>query len=295
MLTLEYKLRKGYPRFQRHCRSVEYKVTGWKLEPDGWHLTFTDGHGIGRLRLVGTRTIEAFPQEQVKRVRLVRRADGYYAQLCVQAECHIEHQPVGKQLGIDMGLASFATDSEGKSTPSPHYLRHAEARLKRLHRRVSRKQKGSKNRQKARKRWAGAYLHVSRQREDHARKLAGTLIASCDAIAYEALQIRNMVKNHHLAKSISDASWARFLWWVEHYARLHGIVVIAVPPQWTTQDCSGILPDGTPCPERVRKSLSVRTHRCPRCGLVLDRDYNAARNIWQAAETQMHRIIRTAG
>src|SRR5215831_16602364 len=118
---------------------------------------------------------------------------------------------------------------------------------------------------------------------------------SCDAIAYEALQIRNMVKTHHLAKSISDASWARFLWWVAHYARLHGIMAIAVLPQWTTQDCSGRLPDGTPCPVRVRKSLSVRTHRCPRCGLVLDRDHNAARNIWQAAETQMYRITRTAG
>jgi putative transposase len=136
------------------------------------------------------------------------------------------------------------------------------------------------------------YLHVSRQREDHARKLAGTLIASCDAIAYEALQMRNMVKNHHLAKFISDASWARFLWWVEHYARLHGIMAIAVPPHWTTQDCSGVLPDGSPCSERVRKSLSVRTHVYPSCGLVLDRDHNAALNVCQAAETYLH---RTAG
>jgi putative transposase len=95
-------------------------------------------------------------------------------------------------------------------------------------------------------------------------------------IAYEALQIRNMVKNRHLAKAISDASWARFVWWIEHYAKAAGIVAAAVPPQWTSQQCSQ-------CQRVVRKSLSVRTHRCPSCGLVLDRDHNAAANILRAA------------
>ncbi len=203
--------KKGYPKFQHHCRSVEYKVMGWKLDSDGRHITFTDGHGIGRLRMVGTRNVETFPIEQIKRVRVVRRADGYYVQFCVQADRHVVHQPTCKQLGVDVGLVSFTTDSEGMSTPNPRFLRQSETKLKQLHRRVSRKEKGSKNREKARKRLARAYLKVSRQREDHARKLAGTFIASCDMIAYEALQIRNMVKNRHLAKSIHDASWARFL------------------------------------------------------------------------------------
>ncbi|HEY1386990.1 MAG TPA: transposase [Ktedonobacterales bacterium] len=273
--------KKGYPRFQRHCRSVEYKVTGWKLEPDGGrlYLAFTDGYGIGRLRLIGTRStrsIETFPVEQIKRVRVVLRADGYYVQFCVHAERHIPHPPTGKQLGIDVGLAAFVTDSEGMSTPNPRYLRQAERKLKRLHRRVSRRKKGSQNRRKARKRLAKAYLHVSRQREDHARKLAGALISSCDWIAYEDLQIRNMVKNRHLARSISDASWARFLWWVAHDAQAADVVAMAVPPRWTSQDCSR-------CGRRVQKSLSVRTHRCPHCGLRLDRDHNAARNILQAS------------
>src|SRR5262249_36533541 len=189
--------KKGYPRFQRHCRSVEYKGTGWKLDPDGGHLTFTDGQGIGRLRLVGTRTIETFPQEQLKWVRVVRRADGYYVQFCVQTERNVEHPPTGKQIGIDVGLASFTTESDGVSTPNLRFLQQAETRLKRLHRRLSRKQKGSQNRDKARKRLARADLQVNRQREDHARKLAGnwqetgrklagTLIRSCDWIAYEA-------------------------------------------------------------------------------------------------------------
>jgi putative transposase len=276
--------RKGYPRFQRHCRSVEYKVTGWALEPDGRHIRFSDGQGIGRLRLLGTHAIGTFPQEQIKRVRLVRRADGYYVQFCVQAERRITHAPMGKHLGIDVGLAAFVTDSDGHTAPNPRYLRVAERKLRRLHRRVSRKAKGSTNRQKARKLLARAYLHISRQREDHARKLAGTLISSCDWIAYEDLQIRHLVRNRHLAKSISDASWARFRWWVEHYARLHGIRAVAVPPRWTSQDCSG-------CGRRVRKSLSVRTHHCPHCGLMLDRDHNAARNILQAS----YAINRTAG
>jgi IS605 OrfB family transposase len=251
-------------------------VTGWKLASDGHHITFTDGHGFGRLRLVGTRQIETFPLEQIKRMRVVRRADVYYVQFCVQADRHVVHQPTYKQLGVDVGLVSFTTDSEGMSTPNPRFLRQSETKLKRLHRRVSRKEKGSKNREKARKRLARAYLRVSRQREDHARKLAGTFIASCDLIAYEALQIRNMVKNRHLAKSIHDASWARFLWWVEYAAQAAGVVTVAAPPNWTSQQCSG-------CGELVRKSLSVRTHRCPHCGLVLDRDHNAAANILQAA------------
>jgi putative transposase len=259
-------------------------VTGWTLERDGRHITFTDGHGIGRLRLLGTRSIETFPVEGIKRVRVVRRADGYYVQFCVQAERRIPHPATGKQLGIDVGLTAFLTDSDGAAEPNPRYLRAAEPKLKRLHRRVSRKQKGSTNRHKARKRLARAYLHVSRQREDHARKLAGTLISSCDWIAYEDLQIRHLVKNRHLAKSISDASWSRFLWWVEQYAHTHAIVTVAVPPKWTSQDCSG-------CKRRVCKSLSVRTHRCPHCGLLLDRDHNAALNILQASYT----LNRTAG
>jgi len=276
--------RKGFPRFQRHCRSVEYKVTGWALEADGRHIRFTDGHGVGRLRLLGTRSIETYPVEQIKRVRVVRRADGYYVQFCVQAERCVPHVPKDRHLGIDVGLSMFLTASDGAAEPNPRFLRRAEPKLKRLHRRVSRMRKGSKNRNKARKRLAKAYLHVSRQREDHARKLAGTLISSCDWIAYEDLQIRNLVKNRHLAKSISDASWARFLWWVEHYARAHGIVAVAVPPKWTSQDCSG-------CQRRVLKSLSVRTHRCPHCGLLMDRDHNAARNILQAS----YALNRTAG
>lgn len=268
--------KKGYPRFQHDNRSLEYKQTGWKLEADGKHITFTDGCGIGRLRLIGTREIEMFPLKQIKRVRIIKRADGYYAQFAVQAERCIVHQPTGKHAGIDMGLKDFLTDSDGNTVANPHHLRKAEKRLKKLHRRLSHKQKKSANRKKARQHLAKAYLKVRRQREDFARKEANALITSHDLIAYEHLKIRNLVKNCKLAKSISDASWGRFLSWVNYYGAMHAIPVIAVEPAFTSQDCSA-------CGTRVKKSLSVRTHICSGCGLVLDRDHNAAINILEKA------------
>src|SRR5579883_81435 len=302
--------KKGYPRFKHDCRSIEYKVAGWKLEPDGRHITFTDGLGIGRLRLIGTRAIETFPVQQIKRVRLIRRADGYYCQFCVAATRQVEHVPTGKQTGIDVGLNAFYTDSNGNTVDNPRYYRQAEQKLKRLQREVSRKsnrhkdtkkatpsQRGnkyprqtpmpsaqppaaqrppSKNYQKARKALSKQHLHVQRQREDDARKVAYALVMSSDLIAFEDLQVSNLVKNPYLAKSISDAGWSLFLGWVQYYAGLAGIECIAVPPAYTSQNCSG-------CGQVVQKSLSVRTHCCPHCGLILDRDQNAARNILQEA------------
>jgi putative transposase len=276
--------KKGYPRFQKDNRSVEYKTSGWRLEPDGKRLTFTDGHGIGTVRLIGTRNSETFPIQQIKRVRLLKRADGYYGQFAVQAERQITHAPTGKQVGIDVGLKSFYTDSDGQTVENPRYLRKAETKLKRLHRRVSRKVKRSKNRKKAIKRLAKGYLRVSRQRKDFAVKAASALCKSSDLIAYEDLKITSLVKNHHLAKSISDASWGLFLGWLRYYGQMHSIPIIAVSPRYTTQDCSG-------CGFRVKKTLSMRTHLCPNCGLVLDRDWNAALNILLAGVA----AYRTAG
>ena len=269
--------KQGYPQFQHDNRSVEYKQTGWRIEADGKHITFTDGCHIGCLRLVGNKkqSVETFPVKQIKRVRIVKRADGYYCQFAVEAQRRVAHAPTKQARGIDVGLKSYYTDSDGKTVANPRYLRKAEKRLKRLHRQLSRKKKGSANRRRARKQLAKAYLKVSRQREDFARKTANALVSSSDFLAYEDLQIRNMVRNRHLSKSISDASWGTFLQWVKYYATVHTIPVIAVPPQFTTQDCSA-------CGTRVKKSLSVRTHMCPTCGIVVDRDENAALNILHA-------------
>jgi transposase len=212
----------------------------------------------------------------------VQRADGYYVQFAVQADRVIEHVPTGKQVGIDVGLTAYYTDSNGNTVDNPRHYRKAERKLKRLHRQLSRKQKKSKNRTKARKRLAKAYLKVQRQREDFARKTASTLVSSHDLIAYEDLQIRHMVRNHHLAKSIQDAGWGTFLCWVKAYGLMHAIPIIAVAQHFTSQECSV-------CGTLIKKSLSVRTHTCTGCGVVLDRDQNAARNILAKA------LARTVG
>ena len=154
-------------------------------------------------------------------------------------------------------------------------------KLKRLHRRVSRKVKRSKNRRRAIQRLAKGYLRVSRQRKDFAAKAASALVKSSDLIAYENLKIAHLVKNHHLAKSISDASWGLFLAWVRYYGRLPG--ARRKPSLLATRRRIALA-----CGFRVKKTLSMRTHVCPSCGLVRDRDYNAALNILDAA-TQPYR------
>jgi len=220
----------------------------------------------------GTRDLNFYQISQIKRVRVVRRADGYYAQFCVNVERTIKHEYTGSIVGIDLGLEFFYTDSFGQTVDNPLVLRKYEKHLKRLQKRVSSKSKGGSNRKKAINKMARKHLKVSRQRKDFAVKTAGALVASHDLVSYENLQVRNMVKNHKLAKSISDASWSMFIDWVEYYAKLHKIVTVAVPPQYTSQDCFG-------CGNRVKKTLSTRTHQCLKCGLRLHRDHNSAKLI----------------
>ena len=264
--------KKGYPQFQKDCRSVEYKTTGWKLSGDAKRITFLDGHNIGTLKMVGTRDLAFFDLSLFKRVRIVRQADGYYVQFCIEATRKEVLEPSGVALGIDVGLLYFYTDSQERTLEAPKFLRKGEKKLRRLHRRVSHKAKGSANRRKARNRLGRGYLKVSRQRKDFAVKAARCVVRSNDFMAYEDLKIANMVQNHSLAKSIHDAAWGQFIAWVKYYGQVFGKVVVAVPPHYTSQECSG-------CGERVQKTLSTRTHQCASCGLVLDRDHNAALNI----------------
>ena len=264
--------KKGYPKFKKCGHSVEYKQTGWKLSEDRKYLTLTDGFKIGRLKLVGSRDLNFYQIEQIKRVRLVRRADGYYAQFCVDVDRKEEVEPSKTTIGLDVGLNHFYTDSNGQTIENPRFLRKSERQLKKLQRKVSKRKKGSANRRKAIKRLAKKHLQVSRQRKDFAVKTARCVVRSNDLIAYEDLQVRNMVKNHKLAKSISDASWSMFRIWVEYFGKVFGKVTVAVPPHYTSQNCST-------CGTIIKKSLSERTHQCSHCGTVLDRDHNAALNI----------------
>jgi putative transposase len=263
--------KKGFPRFKKNVRSVEFKVSGWKLSENRKQIKFTDKFKAGTFKLRGGYDLHFYSINQIKRVRIVRRADGYYVQLCVNVERKVEHEFTGKVAGIDLGLESFYTDSDGNRIENPRLLRKSEKRLKILQKRVSKRQKGGENRNKAKQKLASLHLRVSRQRKDWLVKLASALVASNDLIAYEDLQVKNLVKNHHLAKSISDASWSIFTNWVDYYCKIHGIVCVAVPPQYTSPDCSG-------CGEKVKKTLSTRTHKC-KCGTELHRDHNAALNV----------------
>jgi len=263
--------KKGFPQFQKDCRSVEYKTTGWKLADDRKSITFTDKKNIGRLKLKGTRDLGFYQPDQIKRVRLVRRADGVYVQFCVDVNRLEVLEPSGNTVGLDVGLKEYYTDSDGVMIENPKFLRKGEIVLKRSQRRVSRKVKGSINRRKARLILGKRHLKISRQRKDHAIKLARCVITSNDVVAYEDLRIKNMVKNHCLAKSINDVSWYQFRVWMEYFGKVFGRITIAVNPQYTSQECSS-------CGTIVKKTLSTRTHICL-CGCVLDRDHNAARNI----------------
>ncbi|MFS8819722.1 transposase [Synechococcus sp. W60.1] len=180
----EKAARKGYPKFQKHCRSVEYKVSGWKLSQDGMFLTFTDGFQAGTFALYcngeARRDILTL---KINRVRVIRRADGYYAQFCLDVERQEQVEYTGQVVGLDVGLMHFYTDSHGNKVECPKFLRRAERRLKREQRRLSRKfRRGakpqSKNYHKQRKRLGKVHLKVQRQRRDWAVKLARCVVAS---------------------------------------------------------------------------------------------------------------------
>jgi putative transposase len=270
--------KKGYPRFKKHQThaSVEYKTSGWRLSDDRRYITFTDGFEAGTFKLWGTRDLHFYKVGQIKRVRVVRRADGYYAQFCLDVERIEKREPTFKTIGLDVGLTHFYTDSNGETIANPRHLCKSEKALKSLSKRMSKTKKGSNNRAKFRNKLARKHLKVSRQRKDFAVKTARYVVMSNDLVAYEDLKVRNMVRNRYLAKSISDAAWTQFRSWIEYFGKVFGVVTVAVPPHYTSQNCSN-------CGRLVKKALSVRTHVCTHCGHTQDRDWNAARNILEKA------------
>jgi putative transposase len=273
--------KKGFPKFKKNCRSVEYKTSGWKLSPNRKAITFRDGKNIGTLKLKGTYDLNYYDIKQIKRVRLVRRADGYYAQFAIDAYVRVEPNLTGEMVGLDLGLKFFIADNKGNTEPCPQFYRKSEKQLNRANRKKSKKFKRgafpqSKNYHKARNRYARKHLRVSRQRKEYCKRVAYSVIQSNDLVAYEDLNVQGLVRNRHLAKSISDAGWSTFRQWLEYFGFKYGKVTIAVPPYNTSQNCSS-------CGKKVKKSLSTRTHVCPHCGFIEDRDVNAAINILKLA------------
>ncbi len=276
------KGKKGFPKFAKYRvrASAEYKTSGWKLSECRRYLKFTDGFKAGNFKLWGSRDLHFYQLEQIKRVRVVRRHDGYYAQFLIDVNRREEKELTLVQRGLDVGLNHFYTDNFGEKVENPRFLRKDERKLQKLQRRLSRTQKKSKNRAKARNRLGRAHLKVSRRRNDWVCKLAQHVIKSSDLVAIENLRVRNMVKNHKLAKSINDVAWYRFREWLEYFGAVYGVPVIAVNPSYTSINCSN-------CGEPVVKTLSTRTHSCNACGYLADRDENAAKNILKSSLKQL--------
>jgi putative transposase len=266
----------GYPRFHGRDRynSFTYPQVG---EHGGARLdnSFLVLSKIGRIAVRWSRPLEGTP----KTVTISREADGWYASISC-ADISVQPFPAtGQETGIDLGIEAFATQSDGARIFHPGWYRKAERALKTAQRRVSRRKQGSKRRRKAVALLAKAHQKVRRQRQDFHHKTALSRVQGNDTIYHEDLQVRNMVQNHHLAKSISASGWAAFLAILSYKAVCAGRRVVAVNPAFTSQTCSG-------CGVMVSKGLSIRWHSCPDCGTSLHRDHNAALNILARGKQQ---------
>jgi putative transposase len=257
----------GCPRFKgrNRWRSFTFKEYGNGATLDNGFLVLSK---IGRMAVHWSRPIEGTP----KTVTISKEADGWYVIIsCTEVPIH-PLPATGQEIGIDLGIEAFATLADGTRILTPGCYRKAERYLAKCQRRVSKRKKGSHRRRKAVCVLAKAHQTVRRQRADFHHKTALALVREYDTIYHEDLRVANMVKNHHLAKSISDAGWGAFLTILTFKAASAGKRVLAVDPAFTSQTCSG-------CGVVVAKGLSVRWHSCPDCGTSLHRDHNAARNI----------------
>ena len=264
----------GYPGFKGRGRYTSFTYPQWD---NGASLVGSTLllFKIGHIAVRWSRPLEGTP----KTVTISQEADGWYACFsCVD----VPMQPLPlteQQTGIDVGLESFLTLANGEQVANPRHYRQAEKALKRAQRRVSRRKKGSQRRRKAVRLLQRAHQKVARARRDFHHKTALFLVKQYDTVYFEALQVANLVQNHHLAKSIADAGWSQFCTILVFKAANAGKQAVAVPPAYTSQLCSG-------CGVVVAKGLSVRWHLCPECGTSLHRDHNAALNMLRVGQTR---------
>jgi putative transposase len=260
----------GYPRFKGKGRydSITFPSygDGCKVKDNRLYL-----QNVGLLKVKWHRQLEG----KIKTVTIRRKVDQWFASF----SCEVEPTPLapcGEAVGIDLGVKHLAITSDGEFYEHPQFLRDAERKLKRKQRAVSRKKKGSNRRRKAIRELARLHAHIANQRKDYAHKVSRKLVNKCGLIAFESLNVQGMVKNHHLAKSIVDASWNQLVQFTMYKAEEAGRRVVLVDPKNTSQLCSN-------CGEVEPKKLSERVHRCEHCGCVQDRDVNAAQNILKRA------------
>jgi len=277
------RLDKAFKSFFRRIRAGQKAGFPRFKHEDRWHSVLFPANGNG-IRLKGNRLrVQGFDRQV--RVRKHREAEGRVKTISVKREagrwfvvlaCDLgsrDFVPNGKpSVGIDMGLTHFLTDSDGDRVENPRFLKETLPELRRANRSLARKKKGSKKRVKAKGKLRRVHAKVSNQRRDFVHKASRDLVSKFGLVGAEDLRIGNMVRNRRLSRSISDAGWGMFLEAARYKAEEAGCVFVSVDPRGTSQDCSG-------CGRKVPKGLSVRWHECPHCGLSLDRDHNAARNI----------------
>ena len=254
----------GFPKFKgrHHYSSFCYPQSGVAIFVNKVRLS-----KIGDVKMKLHRPIAGV----VKTCSILRSNGHYYVAFSCEVE-PIKFPATDKQVGIDVGVADYVITSDGVFYPRLNAYRKAEKRLKYLQRQVSRRVKSSNRRRKAVRLLAKQHEKVANQRKDMAHKVSRELVNQNALIVHEDLQVKNMVKNHNLAKSIHDAAWSLLFNFLTYKASDAGRQVVAVPPAYTSQICSG-------CGELVPKKLSERWHNCPRCGLSIQRDVNAAINI----------------
>lgn len=261
----------GYPRFRGEGRwdSITYpQKPAFQTTEQGLKLS-----KIGTVKIKLHRQI----QGTVKTCTIKRECDKWYA--CFSVEYGTIPRDIPKKaIGIDVGIKSFAVLSDGSTIDNPRHLIKSEKQLKSKQQQLSNKVKGSSNRNKARQRVAKLHAKVRNQRSDFHHKVSRKIIDTCGFIAVEDLNIKGMVKNHRLAKHISDAGWGQFLTYLQYKAEEAGIQFEKVAPHYTSIICSV-------CGEQVSKTLADRIHFCPHCNTILDRDHNAAINILNRAGT----------
>ena len=256
----------GFPRFKSFGRydSFTLKQSGYKLE--GRYLYLSK---IGKIKLFFSRPIEG----KIKEVTIKRTpTNKWFVSFSCDGVSVRQFPITNKEIGIDVGIKSFIADSDNHIIDNPKYLKNSLKKLRVKQRILSRRKKGSSNRKEARLQVAKVHEKISDQRKDFLHKTANYYIQNYKKIYIEDLQVNNMIRNRHFARSIQDSSWYKFFQLLSYKAEEAGREVIKVNPRNTSQRCSQ-------CGEIVRKSLAERTHNCPYCGLVLDRDYNASINI----------------
>jgi putative transposase len=257
----------GFPRFKGRDRfdSVEFPSYGDGIRLSGNRLRVQH---VGMIRTKVHRAVEGM----VKTASLKREADKWFVVLsCDLGDVAVEPSTL-PPVGIDVGIEAFLTTSDGHFVENPRYLTTELPELRRLQRAASRKRKGGHNHRKASHRVRILHARVRNLRHEHHHQVALELIRLYGLIGVESLCVSNMLKNHSLARAISDAGWAGFVNILRCKAERAGAEVVAVNPAGTSQECSG-------CGVVVAKTLAERWHTCPGCGLSLHRDENAARNI----------------